>query len=414
MLHNFTHIEQAPPDPILGLTALYKEDSHDLKLNLGVGAYRTDEQQPYVLNVVKKTEAILLEQNLDKEYLPIDGYPKFLHAATNLVLGADSVAVKDKRVCTVQSVGGTGALRVCAEFIKLFFPDATCYVPNPTWGNHKQIFAQARVKFGEYRYYNPKTHRLDLPGLLDDIRSARRGSFFLLHACAHNPTGIDPTPEQWEIIAAALQDCGHVPLFDFAYQGFASGSMEQDAYVIRMFVDRGWECFIAQSYSKNLGFYGERLGSLIVVTSNEDEASRVRSQLKRIIRALYSNPPSYGAKVAAHIMTTPALFAEWEDDVRAMSKRLQTMRRELYEALIKNETPGDWSHIKTQIGMFSYLGLTKEQVKLLVEKHHMYLTSNARISIAGLSSRTVPYLADAIKSVVIETATDENQLAAKL
>lgn len=399
----FAHVEQAPPDPILGLTQAFKDDTHEMKLNLGVGAYRTDEQEPYVLSVVKKTEAILLEKNLDKEYLPIDGFPKFVQAASVLVFGSESPAIQQDRVAAVQSIGGTGALRIGADFLRAYVPGTTIYIPFPTWGNHKQIFTYAQLPFKDYRYYNSATKRLDINGLLEDIRSAPRGSIFLLHACAHNPTGVDPTIDQWDSIEKALKAAGHIPFFDFAYQGFASGSMEHDAYVIRLFVERGWECFVAQSYSKNLGFYSERLGTLQVVTKSSEVATRVKSQLKKIIRANYSNPPSHGARVAAHIMTTPVLFAEWEEEVRLMSRRLSAMRQQLYQTLIDNHTPGDWSHIQTQIGMFSYLGLTPDQVRILTEQHHLYLTSDARVSVAGLSERTVSYLADAIKHVIEET-----------
>jgi len=216
---NFGHVESAPPDPILGITDAYKADPHPLKLNLGVGAYRTDEQQPYVLNVVKKTESILLENHLDKEYLPIEGYPKFLQAATKLVLGADCAPVRENRVCTIQSVGGTGALRLAAEFFKRFFPDMQVYLPNPTWGNHNHLLNYTGVKWVDYRYYNPSNHLLDINGMLEDIRNAPRGSAILLHACAHNPTGIDPTKEQWIQIAEVIEQCGHLAFWDFAYHG---------------------------------------------------------------------------------------------------------------------------------------------------------------------------------------------------
>lgn len=396
----FAHVDQAPPDPIFGLTQKFKDDTHEMKLNLGVGAYRTEEQEPYVLNVVKKTEAILLERNLDKEYLPIEGYAEFVRAASVLVLGSESPAIKEDRVAAVQSLGGTGALRIGFEFLNIFSPDTTVYIPSPTWGNHRQILTYARLPFKDYRYYNPATKRLDIEGFLEDIRNAPRGSVFIIHACAHNPTGIDPSIDQWLSIEAAMKEAGQIPFFDFAYQGFASGSMEHDAFSIRMFVERGWECFVAQSYSKNLGFYSERLGTLQVVTRSTDAANRVKSQLKKIIRAIYSNPPSHGARVAAHIMTTPVLFAEWEEELRVMSRRLSSMRQQLYQCLIDNRTPGDWSHIQTQIGMFTYLGLSPAQVQILTEQHHLYLTSDARVSVAGLSERTVPYLADAIKHVV--------------
>lgn len=403
----FDQVPTAPDDSIFSLTTSYERDTFPKKLNLGVGAYRTAEAQPYVLNVVNKTESILLNRHEDKEYLPIDGYQPFLKAAVTLVLGAQSPAIQEGRACAVQTVGGTGAVRLVADFIKKYFPkDTTVYIPDPTWGNHSNVLREAGVPFKSYRYYHSLRNRLDIAGLLEDLRKAPKRSVILLHACAHNPTGVDPTMEQWETIMSCITERDHLAFFDNAYQGFASGNMEHDAAAVRLFVDNGKQCFVAQSFSKNLGFYSERLGCLTAVTGTHEEASAVKSQLKCIIRASYSNPPSHGARVAAQIMTTPTLFTEWEGELRMMSSRLSDMRQALYEALVSNNTPGDWSHLQTQIGMFTYLGLNKSQVEKLVDQYHIYMTSNGRVSVAGLSPVTVPYLANAIKEVVVSTTTD--------
>ncbi|RZB68578.1 Aspartate aminotransferase P2, mitochondrial isoform E [Glycine soja] len=270
----FEGIPMAPPDPILGVSEAFKVDNSDVKLNLGVGAYRTEELQPYVLNVVKKAENLMLERGDNKEYLPIEGSAAFNKATAELLLGADNPAIKQQRVATVQGLSGTGSLRLGAALIERYFPGAKVLISAPTWGNHKNIFNDASVPWSEYRYYDPKTVGLDFEGMIEDIKSAPEGSFILLHGCAHNPTGIDPTPEQWEKIADVIQEKNHIPFFDVAYQGFASGSLDEDAASVRLFVARGMEVLVAQSYSKNLGLYAERIGAINVVSSSPESAAR--------------------------------------------------------------------------------------------------------------------------------------------
>ncbi|KAJ6745384.1 ASPARTATE AMINOTRANSFERASE CYTOPLASMIC [Salix koriyanagi] len=282
----FEGVAMAPPDPILGVSEAFRADTDVKKLNLGVGAYRTEELQPYVLDVVKKAENLMLERGENKEYLAIEGLAAFNKATAELLFGADNPVIKQQRVATVQGLSGTGSLRLAAAFIERYFPGAQVLISSPTWGNHKNIFNDARVPWSEYRYYDPKTVGLDFEGMISDIKAAPEGSFILLHGCAHNPTGIDPTPEQWEKISNVIQEKNHIPFFDVAYQGFASGSLDADASSVRLFAARGMELFIAQSYSKNLGLYAERIGAINVVCSSADAAARVKSQLKRIARPM--------------------------------------------------------------------------------------------------------------------------------
>lgn len=277
-------VEQAPPDLVLGITEAFKSDPSPDKLNLGVGAYRTEELKPYVLSVVRKAEERMLAANENKEYLAIEGLPAFRAATAELLLGSASPALAAGRVATLQALSGTGSLAVGAQFLAQFMPGATVYISNPTWPNHKNIFALAGVKWETYRYFDPASVGLDFEGMLADIRAAPAGSVILLHGCAHNPTGIDPTKEQWAQIADAVEEKGHFAFFDVAYQGFATGSLDEDAYAPRYFESRGLEFMVAQSYSKNLGLYGERVGALNVVAADAATAGRVLSQLKRLAR----------------------------------------------------------------------------------------------------------------------------------
>lgn len=393
----FEGIPMAPPDPILGVSEAFKADTSDVKLNLGVGAYRTEELQPYVLNVVKKAENLMLERGENKEYLPIEGLAAFNKATAELLLGADNPAIKQQRVATVQGLSGTGSLRLGAALVERYFPGAKFLISNPTWGNHKNIFNDARVPWSEYRYYDPKTVGLDFEGMIEDIKSAPEGTFVLLHGCAHNPTGIDPTPEQWEKIADVIQQKNHFPFFDVAYQGFASGSLDEDAASVRLFVSRGMEVLVAQSYSKNLGLYAERVGAINVISSSPESATRVKSQLKRLARPMYSNPPVHGARIVANIVGTPALFDEWKAEMEMMAGRIKTVRQALYDSISSKDKSGkDWSFILKQIGMFSFTGLNKSQSDNMTNKWHIYMTKDGRISLAGLSLAKCEYLADAI------------------
>ncbi|GER32153.1 eukaryotic translation initiation factor 3subunit L [Striga asiatica] len=380
----FDHVARAPEDPILGVTVAYNKDQSPVKLNLGVGAYRTEEGKPLVLNVVRKAEQIIVnDSSRVKEYLPIVGLADFNKLSAKLILGTD-------RVTTVQCLSGTGSLRVGAYHL---YP-----------ADHIKVFDLAGLSVKTYRYYSPATRGLDFEGLLEDLGSAPEGAVVLLHACAHNPTGVDPTPQQWEQIRRLMRSKALLPFFDSAYQGFASGSLDADAQSVRMFVNDGGECLIAQSYAKNLGLYGERVGALSIVCRTADVASRVESQLKLVIRPMYSNPPIHGASIVATILKDRAMFEEWTIELKAMADRIISMRQQLFDALCERGTPGDWSHIIKQIGMFTFTGLNSEQVAFMTREYHIYMTSDGRISMAGLSSRTVPHLADAIHAAVTKSA----------
>ncbi|KAM7275368.1 hypothetical protein ACFE04_017234 [Oxalis oulophora] len=385
----FVNIVRAPEDPILGVTVAYNKDTSPNKLNLGVGAYRTEEGKPVVLNVVRKAEQLLVnDQTKNKEYLPIIGIADFNKFSAKLILGADSPAIQENRVTTVQCLSGTGSLR------------RSIYIPVPTWGNHPKIFTLAGLSVKTYRYYDPATRGLDIQGLLEDLGAAPSGAIVLLHACAHNPTGVDPTPDQWEQIRQLMRSKALLPFFDSAYQGFASGSLDEDAQSVRTFVADGGELLAAQSYAKNMGLYGERVGALSIVCKTGDVASRVESQLKLVIRPMYSNPPIHGASIVATILKSSDMFNEWTAELKAMADRIISMRHQLYDSLTAKGTPGDWSHIIKQIGMFTFTGLNSEQVSFMTKEYHIYMTSDGRISMAGLSSKTVPHLTDAIHAAV--------------
>eukprot|EP00897_Mesotaenium_endlicherianum_P007086 jgi/Mesen1/6405/ME000329S05567 len=393
----FESVTMAPPDPILGVSDAFRADDSDIKLNLGVGAYRTEEIQPYVLSVVKKAEKLMLEKAENKEYLPIEGLAAFNKATVELLLGADNAVIKQNRVATVQGLSGTGSLRLGAAFIQRYLPNAKVFLSSPTWGNHKNIFSDAGVPWGEYRYFDPKTVGLDLDGMLEDLKAAPEGSVIVLHGCAHNPTGIDPTPEQWELIADVIEKKNHLPFFDVAYQGFASGSLDQDASSVRRFVERGFEILVAQSYSKNLGLYSERVGAINAVLPNSDVATRVKSQLKRLARPMYSNPPVHGARIVANVVGDPALFDEWRGEMEMMAGRIKEVRQKLFDQLSAKDTSGkDWSFVLKQIGMFSFTGLNTNQCENMTKKWHIYMTKDGRISLAGLPSSKCEYLAEAI------------------
>lgn len=401
----FANVVRAPEDPILGVTVAFNKDQSPNKLNLGVGAYRTEEGKPLVLNVVRRAEQMLVnDQSRVKEYLPIVGLADFNKLSAKLIFGGDSPAIQENRVATVQCLSGTGSLRVGGEFLARHYHERTVYIPQPTWGNHPKIFTLAGLSVKTYRYYNPETRGLDFEGMLEDLGSAPSGAIVLLHACAHNPTGVDPTIEQWEQIRQMMRSKSLLPFFDSAYQGFASGNLDADAQSVRMFVADGGECLAAQSYAKNMGLYGERVGALSIVCKTADAASKVESQLKLVIRPMYSSPPLHGASIVAAILKDGDLYNEWTLELKAMADRIISMRQKLYDGLQAKGTPGDWSHIVKQIGMFTFTGLNSEQVTLMTNEYHIYMTSDGRISMAGLSSRTIPHLADAIHAAVTGNA----------
>ncbi|KAJ2722718.1 Aspartate aminotransferase, cytoplasmic [Coemansia sp. Benny D115] len=399
----FSNVPQAPADGILKLSVLSKADTNSSKVDLGVGAYRDDNGRPWVLPVVHKAEQRLAsDPKGNHEYLGVGGLPALTSGAQKLIFGADSAAIKERRVYSIQSVSGTGANMVAAVFLKQFKQpqDAAVYISKPTWGNHRSIFETAGHKVLEYRYCNYETLGLDIDGMLADLRAAPRSQVVLLHACAHNPTGIDPTEAQWQQIADVMQERGHFPFFDCAYQGFATGDVDRDAYAIRLFVQRGFELLVAQSFAKNMGLYGERTGCLHAVTASADLVPAVSSQLNRLSRATISTAPAYGAKIAGTVLEDPALYTEWLGCMEQMSERIKRMRDLLRDKLKELGTPGTWDHVSQQIGMFSFTGLSKQQVDVLREQYHLYMTADGRISVAGLNSGNIDYVARSIDAVV--------------
>ncbi|EMC96510.1 hypothetical protein BAUCODRAFT_33868 [Baudoinia panamericana UAMH 10762] len=396
----WSQVPQGPPDAILGITEAFKKDSASNKINLGVGAYRDDKGKPYVLPSVKQAEQKILSQNLDKEYAGITGVPDFTKAAALLAYGPDSKPLKEGRVAITQTISGTGALRIGGAFLQRFYPGSkTIYIPTPSWANHKAVFSDSGLEVKQYRYYNKDTIGLDFDGMVEDIKNMPSGSMVLLHACAHNPTGVDPTHEQWRAISDAVQSGGHYPFFDMAYQGFASGDTDYDAYAVRYFVEQGHTPCLSQSFAKNMGLYGERVGAFSIVTASPEEKARVDSQIKILVRPLYSNPPVHGARIASTILNDPSLNKQWLGEVKGMADRIIQMRALLKENLEKLGSKHQWNHITDQIGMFAYTGLTAEQMSKLAEEHSVYATKDGRISVAGITTDNVGRLAEAIYKV---------------
>jgi len=397
----WAHVPMGPRDPILGVAEAYKADTDPRKVNVGVGAYRTDEGKPWVLPSVREAERRIFEKNMDHEYAPISGIPEFVDLAVKLVYGENSEPVKSKRVAALQSLSGTGALRLAAAFIATHWNGTkpVILVPDPTWGNHYPIFQHSGLVVEKYRYWDPKTLGINMSGLLEDLRSKPNGSVVLLHACAHNPTGVDPTPEQWKEISQVCKEKGHFVLFDSAYQGFASGDTERDVASIRQFIEDGHNVAVCQSFAKNFGLYGQRVGAFSMLCKDAEEAKRVESQLKIIARAIYSNPPLHGARIVTTVLMDPKLKAMWHKEIAEMSGRIIKMRVALRDNLKAVGSKKNWDHITSQIGMFSYTGLTEQQCDLLTSKWHVYLTRNGRISMAGVTTQNVRYLAEAIHDV---------------
>ncbi|KAJ3554623.1 hypothetical protein NPX13_g10567 [Xylaria arbuscula] len=382
----WANVPQGPP-AILGITEAFKADSFDKKINLAL-----------CLALGPDAEKKVVDAKLNKEYAGITGVPEFTKAAAILAYGKDSSALD--RLAITQSISGTGALRIAAAFLQRFYPgDKTIYIPNPSWANHKAVFSDAGLKVEQYRYYDKKTIGLDFEGLIADIKAAPKGSIFLFHACAHNPTGVDPTQDQWKEISQVVKDQGHFSFFDMAYQGFASGDTDKDAFALRYFVEQGHDICLAQSFAKNMGLYGERVGAFSILGSDAEEKKRLDSQVKILVRPMYSNPPIHGARVASEILNNPELYQQWLGEVKEMADRIITMRALLKENLEKLGSSHDWSHITSQIGMFAYTGLDAASMDKLAKEHSVYATKDGRISVAGITSDNVGRLAEAIYKV---------------
>jgi len=400
-IRSFSHwsqYEMGPPDPIVGLNEAFAADNSSSKVNLGVGAYRNDDGLPWVLPCVREAELKIINGNMDHEYLGMVGDPEFVNLALKFAYGEDSKPLTENRVAGVQTLSGTGGLRVFGELLKSKGNHSHIYVPSPTWGNHIPIFRNAGLEVREYRYYDPLSSKLDFDNLIKDMKNMPEKSAVLLHACAHNPTGMDPSPEQWSEISKTMKDKNLLPFFDCAYQGFASGNAPQDAFAIRMFVDEGHTLALVQSFSKNFGLYGQRVGALSIVTPDEAEKAKVLSQMKMVIRPIYSNPPKYGANIVKTILSDDRLTADFIGQCQEMADRINIMRIEL-RTILESKQERSWEHITNQIGMFAYSGMSKEEVTTLRDKYHIYCTLDGRISMAGVTSNNVQYIADAINDV---------------
>ncbi|KAF3017990.1 Aspartate aminotransferase [Penicillium rubens] len=401
------NVPEAPEDPLYRLMREYRQDTNEKKIDLGIGAYRDEHGKPWVLPVVKKAEALLQTPEFNHEYLPIRGLDSFLAAAQRLMLGNDSPAIHENRVSSMQTVSGTGAVHLGATFISRFCRGTErpkAFISDPTWPNHYQIFSQSEFDVQYYPYYLVESQKIDIKAMIRCLEEAPSKSLVVLQGCAHNPTGLDPSQEEWRQIADVMAEKGHFPFFDNAYQGFASGDLTQDSWACRYFIGRGFECCVAQSFAKNLGMYGERVGAFHYICSPSPDAShvadRISSQLAILQRAHISNPPAYGAHIASRVLNDPKLFSQWQHELGIISGRLTKVREEIRSKLEGRETPGSWAFLSTQIGMFSYTGLSKNQVRLLKSKWHIYMTENGRISVAGLNPNNMEYFIDAVDDVV--------------
>lgn len=395
----FEKVVAAPADPILGLTEEFKNDPRTDKINLGVGIYKNEAGETPVLATVKKAEAALLESEKTKSYLTIEGTAEYGLAVQKLLFGEQADIINAQRAKTAQAPGGTGALRVAGELIKRQLGDVKVWISNPTWANHHGVFGAAGLETTEYTYYNAEKKDKDFPAMLADLEQASTGDVVLLHGCCHNPTGIDPTLEEWEILAKLVAEKGLLPLFDFAYQGFAKG-VEEDAAGLRIFAQYNPEILVASSFSKNFGLYNERVGAFTLVAASAEVANTAFSQVKAIIRSIYSNPPAHGAAVVTYILQNPALRAEWEAEVAEMRERIQEMRELFVTRLQEIGVNADFSFIERQNGMFSFSGLNKQQVQRLKEEFGIYIVGSGRISVAGMTKNNMSPLCEGIKVVL--------------
>jgi aspartate/tyrosine/aromatic aminotransferase len=396
----FDALPQAPPDPILGLSEAFKRDPNPRKINLSVGVYKDEHGQTPVLACVKEAEKRLLASEKSKGYLSIEGHPQYDAAVQELLFGREHEVVTSRRAVTAQTPGGTGSLRVAADFLKKHFPRARVWVSTPTWANHPAIFKAAGQDVGTYPYIDATGRGLDLASMLAAIRQMPAGDVLLLHACCHNPTGIDPTPAKWREIAAAVRERGVLPLVDFAYQGFGEGLVE-DAAALRELAQPGAELLVCSSFSKNFGLYGERVGALTIVAGSPEAAERALSQVRISIRTNYSNPPTHGAAIVAEVLGDAALRKQWEQELAAMRDRIHQMRRLFVETMKQKAPQHDFSFLAVQKGMFSFSGLTNVQVDELRTKHGVYVVGNGgRMNVAGMSRGTMEPLATAIAAVL--------------
>ena len=395
----FTAVEMAPRDPILGLNEQFNADTNPNKVNLGVGVYFDDNGKLPLLQCVQAAEKAMMDKPTARGYLPIDGIAAYDNGVKALVFGAESDVVKSGRVSTVQAIGGTGGLKIGADFLKKLNPNAKVLISNPSWENHKAIFTNAGFEVGTYAYYDAATRSIDFAGMLADLNAAAAGTVVVLHACCHNPTGYDITAAQWDEVIAVVKAKGLIPFLDMAYQGFGHGIAE-DGAVIGKFVAAGLNFFVSTSFSKSFSLYGERVGGLSVLCADKEEAGRVLSQLKIVIRTNYSNPPIHGGAVVAAVLNNPELRAMWEKELGEMRVRIKAMRQKLVDGLKAAGVKQDMSFITQQIGMFSYSGLTKDQMVRLRSEFGVYGTDTGRMCVAALNSKNIDYVCQAIAKVM--------------
>jgi len=393
------HVEMAPRDPILGVTEAFVADKNPKKINLGVGIYYDDTGKVPVLECVRRAERDMAEKAAPRAYLPIDGLAAYDKAVQTLVFGADSPALKDQRVVTVQTLGGTGGLKVGADFLRRLLPEAQVWISEPSWENHRAIFENAGFTVNTYPYYDAPTHGVNFTGMIDCLRGLPAGSIIVLHACCHNPTGVDLTPEQWAAVIETVNQRALMPLLDIAYQGLADG-LDADAAAVRLFAKAGGPAFVSNSFSKTFSLYGERVGGLSVVAGNTDQAARALSQIKRLVRTNYSNPPTHGGQIVASVLISPEMRAQWEQELRHMRERIRGIRQQLVEKLRAKAPKHDFSFVIRQRGMFSYSGLSKQAVTRLREEFSIYAIDTGRICVAAINSKNIDYVSDAIAKVI--------------
>ena len=395
----FSAVEMAPRDPILGLNEAFNADTRTTKVNLGVGVYCNEEGRIPLLRAVIEAETIRAAEHASRGYLPIDGIQAYDQAVQKLLFGADSPLLAAGRVITTQSVGGTGALKIGADFLKQLQPDAVVAISDPSWENHRALFEAAGFPVQNYRYYDAASHDVNRAGMLEDLNALPTGSIVVLHACCHNPTGVDLTPADWQNVLDVVKAKGLIPFLDMAYQGFGDGIAE-DAAAVRLFADSGLSFFVSSSFSKSFSIYGERVGALSIITQSNDESARVLSQVKRVIRTNYSNPPTHGASIVAAVLNSPDLRAKWEAELAEMRQRIRGMRLQMVELLSKKAPGHDFSFVARQRGMFSYSGLTAEQVGRLRSEFGIYALDTGRICVATLNQRNIEAVTDAIVKVI--------------
>lgn len=391
----WNHVDPAPPDAIFGLTEAFKTDPNPNKVNLGAGVYKDDSGKTPVLKSVKAAEGILMGVEKTKSYLPISGDPSYADSVQKLLFGDASEVYQTRRASTIHAPGGTGALRMGAELLKKFAPKASVWISTPTWANHKGIFSSAGFSLQDYPYYNAKTKAVDLDPFLDCLKQIPAGDIVLMHACCHNPSGVDLTDDQWQQVADIAKDKGWIPFLDFAYQGFGAG-VEEDRFAVDVFSKTGLDFFIASSFSKNIGLYNERTGALTIVSPTPKEAQVAMSHLKLTVRVCYSNPPAHGGLVVSTILNDKDLTGMWLDELADMRKRIVVMRAALVDGLSDRGVADDFSYIKAQRGMFSFSGLSDDVVTWLKENKSIYVVGGGRINVAGLTTGNIDYICDSI------------------